>query len=84
MDGNREEFNYETAGFSQHLTRTIDTLGASGVAASRQFNFDQAQVSGALGDKLRIGSILLDGASGRITIEDDNANVVVLIGELGD
>jgi hypothetical protein len=44
--------------------------------------YDSAQISGMLGDTLRIGNIGLDGTKGRISVFDENNNEVVRIGNL--
>lgn len=78
-----EDYDYETAGFNSFLSRPLVSLEGTPVQApTRQVNFDQAQVTGALGDTLRIGNILLDGVAGRISVFDDNNNESVRIGEL--
>lgn len=79
--------DYTDSGFDGFLSRSIDnlsqvTLDSQGPVSTSQ-RFDSTQVSGMLGDTLQIGSILLDGASGKITITDNSGNVVVILGELG-
>jgi hypothetical protein len=82
------EYNYEAAGFDGFLSRSIDnltqvTLSSPG-PVSTAIPFDRGQQSGSFGDSIQIGSILLDGAKGRITITDDAGNTVVVLGELDD
>lgn len=75
-----EDYNYENAGFSGYLTRSL--VDASGTAQSfqaRQLNFEQSQISGALGDTLKIGRIFINGAEGNIIV-NDGENDRVLIG----
>lgn len=79
--------DYESSGFDGFLSRSIDnltqvTLDSQGPVSTAQ-SFDRTQVTGALGDTLKIGGILLDGATGKITITDKSGNVVVILGELG-
>lgn len=80
-----DEYDYTQAGFNDFLTRPLVSLtSAPQQSQSRQVNFDQAQITGSLGDTLRIGKINLDGVSGRISVFDDNSNEVVRIGDLGE
>lgn len=84
-----EPMDYTTQGFNQFLQRSIGSysvgLGtATSGQPSRMLNYDQAQVSGSLGDRIQIGSITLDGAAGRISVSDAAGNEVVRIGDLGD
>lgn len=78
--------DYSESGFDGFLSRSIDnltqvTLDSQGPVTTSQ-RFDSTQVSGMLGDTLKIGSILLDGSKGKITITDTSGNVVVILGEL--
>lgn len=81
-------YNYEDAGFDKFLDRSIDSAGVSNLDNQpnpvRQMNYEQAQVSGSLGDRLQIGSIVIDGVGRRISIFDDNGREAVTIGDLGD
>jgi len=86
------EFDYTRAGFDGFLSRSInnDFTGNNitnlnlvpAVISGQQVNYDQVQVSGALGDKLKIGNITLDGADGKISIFDDQGNELVRLGAL--
>ena len=83
----KNDYDYETAGFDPFLSRSIDQVGATladseNMNYSRQMNFDQQQVSGSLGDVLRVGNIQLDGVQGRISVYDGDNNEVVRIGSL--
>lgn len=78
------EYTYESAGFDGFLSRSIDaltqvTLDSPG-PVSTSIPFDRGQQSGSLGNVIMIGSIKLDGASGRITI-NDGSNDFLLMGE---
>lgn len=79
--------DYTDSGFDSFLSRSIDDLPQSNLDSTgpvtNQVRYDSTQVSGALGDTLRIGSIYFDGVNGRISIYDQN-NEVVRIGDLGD
>lgn len=81
--------DYESAGFNGFFRRSIGSNPAAttlrslnGRGASRQLNFDDQQVSGSLGDKLKIGTIVQDGKSGAISIFDEQGNEVVRLGEV--
>lgn len=81
-------FDYTQAGFDPFLSRSIDGTGAPNLAMevplvpNQAIAFDQTSISGMLGDKLKIGSVTLDGANGRISVFDTNNNEVVRVGEL--
>lgn len=83
-------YDYSTVGFSPFLTRSIDDVGltnldqiaASAQQTTRELNYDQSATTGSLGSFLRIGSIILDGAKGRITIVDENGKEAVWIGDI--
>lgn len=84
--------NYESAGFNGFFRRSIGspsgltTLRAlsSSKSSSKQLNFDDQQVSGAMGDTLRLGTIYLEGKTGRFKILDDQGNEVVRLGDVDD
>ena len=80
-------YSYSDAGFNGFFRRTLSSNPGTQVLASnsrptRQMNFDDLQISGALGDKLKIGSIVLDGKTGRISIQDEVGTEVVRIGNV--
>lgn len=78
-----EPTDYTNSGFDKFLSRG-DTPNLGGPLDAQTPNnslpADRTQITGALGDTLRIGNILLDGASGRIIMNDGNTDVL-LIGE---
>lgn len=80
------DYTYESAGFDGFMSRSIDdvaqvTLDSPGPDTTA-VRYDSAQISGALGNSLTIGSIVIDGVKGRISIFD-GANEVVRLGDLG-
>lgn len=79
------DYDYTSSGFDGFLSRSIDDLSQTNLDSagprSTAMRFDSAQMTGALGDKVRIGSIILDGITGRISIYDGQ-DEVVRIGEL--
>ena len=86
-----EDNTYTGAGFNRFFRRSIGsdpsttslrTLPSTG--GSRQLNFDNQQISGALGDILRLGRISLDGKIGRLSVLDERGNEVLRLGDLGD
>jgi hypothetical protein len=85
-----QTYDYLQAGFDAFLNRSIDANTVSTqslnflppIATGQQLNYDQMHVTGALGDNLQIGNITLDGASGRISIFDDEGNEIVRLGAL--
>lgn len=75
-----DEYDYTQAGFNDFLTRPLVSLtSAPQQSQSRQVNFDQAQITGSLGDTLRIGRIYINGAEGNIIV-NDGVNDRILIG----
>lgn len=93
MDNRRNlPSTYVQAGFNGFLRRTIGSNGAMSLRQSSSdfrkvnnpaINFDESQTTGALGDTIKVGSILIDGKTGRISVFD-GTNEVVRIGELDD
>lgn len=81
---NPPSYSYTEAGFDSFLSRSIDNLTQVNLDSqgpqSTQMRFDSAQVSGALGDTLRLGKVKLNGAQGNITINDGN-NDFFLVGD---
>lgn len=80
MNRDNEQFDYLSQGFDRYLQRTINTAGQG----RRILNFDQMQVSGSLGDVIKIGNINLDGRTGRISIQDGAGNEIVRLGKTDD
>lgn len=84
-------YSYSDAGYNGFFRRTLisnpnnnvlgDTRSSGG---NRNLNFDDMQTSGALGDKLKVGRVVLNGKEGRIEIEDEQGKTVGLIGNIGD
>ena len=85
-----KQHDYESAGFNGFFRRSIGsnptatTLRALNGRTTRQLNFDDQQVSGSLGDTLRVGVIYLEGKTGRFKIVDDQSNEVVRLGDVND
>ena len=86
-----EDNTYTGAGFNRFFRRSIGSDPSTtslrtlpSVGGSRQLNFDNQQISGALGDILRLGRINLDGKIGRLSVLDERGNEVLRLGELGD
>ncbi len=76
-----DRYDYSKAGFDPFLSRSIDariqSLGMASVP-SRQIAFDRQQVSGSLGDTLRLGRILFNGADGNIIMNDGEVDRLLL------
>ena len=79
------DYTYESSGFDGFLSRSIDNLSRTNLESSgptsTNIRYDSSQMSGKLGDTIRVGNIYIDGVKGRISIYDNN-NEVVRIGEL--
>lgn len=78
------QLDYNAAGFDNFLSRSIDDLQQANLDAagpqSNQFSFDRSQVNGSLGDKIRVGNILLDGKDEAISMSSDGRLKSLLIG----
>ncbi len=79
-------YNYSNAGFDGFLNRSIDTNPSvihtdlnsiPAISTGQQVNYDQMQVTGSLGDHLRVGLIDLAGGEGRISISDSGGNETI-------
>lgn len=78
----QDENDYSSSGFDKLLSRG-DTPNLQGSLDEETINnrsvpFDRTQVSGPLGDVLKIGDILLDGAKGRIIMNDGNTDILLI------
>jgi hypothetical protein len=82
------DYTYTEAGFNGFFRRTIANSDPQVMtlrempARSNQINFDYSQVSGALGDILRLGTAYVDGKTGRFGIKDDQGNDIVWLGKV--
>lgn len=78
------QYDYADAGFDGFLSRSVDATPelnlASQVPSNNAVAFDRTQVTGPLGDTLRLGRIYINGSNGTI-IMNDGTNDVLLIGE---
>ena len=92
MNDDRNKNNYQGSGYNGFLRRTINSnpnelrlkqIGPMRAHNPITINLDQQQTSGSLGDKLQVGSVVIDGSNGRISVFEDNSEVV-RIGELDD
>lgn len=94
MRNDQPPYTYTDAGFDGFFRRSIEsdpnTTTLRGMAASFQqvnnnaINFDAQQVTGSLGDKLQVGSAIIDGAKGRFSIVDSGGQEVARFGDLGE
>lgn len=84
MNPVNEPYDYNSAGFDNFLSRSIDNLNQTNLDSqgpiSTQFRFDSAQISGALGDRFTIGNILFDGSEKRITMTDGSGVTRLIMG----
>lgn len=80
-------YSYSDAGYNGFFRRTLvsnanaDTLRVVR-GSSQQMNFDDLQTSGALGDRFKVGRIVINGKEGRVEIQDEQGNEVVRLGQL--
>ena len=91
MNDAAKDYTYRDAGFNRFFRRSINSnsgavnLKSAGTGGgTNQLNFDNVQVSGSLGDTLKIGRITLDGKIGRQSVFDELNNEVLRLGELED
>lgn len=81
---NDGQYDLSDSGFDGFLTRSVENNPQVNLDSPSPPNnaiaFDRNQVTGALGDTLRLGNIFLDGSSSRI-IMNDGTNDVLLIGQ---
>lgn len=80
-------YSYSDAGYNGFFRRTLGSnpdqmLLQTGGSNKQQLNFDDMQVSGSLGDKLRVGSIVVDGKTGRIFFEDETGQETMRLGNV--
>jgi len=92
----RTTYSWSSAGFNSFFRRSIDNYAGSvsnlndaATFATRnnnqELNFDSQQTRGALGDVIQIGKrVVIDGSNGRISVNDQNEQEVVRLGDLGD
>ncbi len=77
------DYDYTQAGFDEFLSRSIDDNVQANLDSpappSNQIRYDSTQVSGMLGDTLRVGRIYINGAEENIILSDEQ-NERLLIG----
>ena len=84
----QDRYTYENAGFNGLLLRSRKSNGNANtiIGASRGsgqgVNFSLQQISGALGDNLRIGHINLKGTKSQIAIENEGGIETTWVGNL--
>lgn len=76
--------DYTASGFDNFLSRDVESNPQinldSPAPKNNSIAFDRNQVTGALGDTLKIGKIYLNGSAGNIILNDGN-NDRLLIGQ---
>lgn len=81
------QYDLTDAGFDSFLSRSVDQTPQLNLDSPQPYNnavaFDRTQISGPLGDTMRVGKIYLNGADGNI-IMNDGTNDRLLIGEQTD
>lgn len=82
-----EQYTYRNAGFNRFFRRSISsnpdtkTLKNAVSSGNRDLKFDDMQVSGFMGDTMRIGKINLDGKVGNLKFHDDRGEAHAILGE---
>lgn len=79
----KQDYTYEDSGFDGFLTRPFNQVGQTAQTSqpstqSRELNFDQSAVSGALGDTFRVGLITINGKDGNIIVSDGEKDRVII------
>lgn len=76
--------DYSDSGFDNFMSRSVDQTPQinldSAVPPNNSVAFDRNQISGPLGDTLRLGNIFINGADGNIIVSDGQ-NDRLLLGE---
>lgn len=74
----QDRYTYQNAGFNAFMLRSMKSNpGAQTVAGGISrgnggpLAFDRTQIEGMLGDKLKVGRIVLDGQKGRMIVLDE-------------
>ena len=75
------EYNYEAAGFNRYMSRNMTSDWSAAPTQSRNLNFDQQQISGALGSILTVGNITIDGIQGALKFYDEDGNLIGIAGK---
>lgn len=78
----QDRYTYQHAGFNSFMLRSLKsnpaaTTARTGIAAGpgKPIAFDRQAVAGAIGDKLKLGRLILDGPAGRIVFLDKSGTV---------
>lgn len=81
-------YDYTYSGLDSFLSRSIDETPQSNLEAagptSMSVPFDRMQVSGSIGNVIRVGNIQIDGVVGRIMFFDEDGSEYLRMGELDD
>jgi hypothetical protein len=81
---------YDTLGFSKYMERPFSTSTFGQIMTTStpsgggggQLNFDSTQTSGALGDKIQVGNITIDGSAGKIIVKNEQGDDTIVIGDI--
>ena len=84
-----DRYNYSNAGFNNFLVRSMKSNPvaaniASGIAvgSGKPMNVDLQAMFGALGNKIEMGRLVLDGVNGRVIPLDENGEETGWIGNI--
>lgn len=84
----QDRYTYRDAGFNGLMLRTrksnpqADGITNASRGSGKPMNFDLQQVAGSLGDNLPVGKVKIQGAIGRIAIENDQGTEAAWFGNL--
>lgn len=85
-----DRYTYENAGFNAFLLRSQKSnpgaqtvRGGISMGTGKPMAFDRQSIEGMIGDKLKIGRLVLDGRAGRlITLDQAETTEVGWVGDL--
>lgn len=85
-----DRYTYQNAGFNAFMLRSQKSnpgaqtvRGGISTGTGKPMAFDRTQIEGMLGDKLKIGRLVLDGRAGRlITLDQTESTEVGWVGDL--
>lgn len=82
MNPRDRDYDYSTAGFDSFLSRSVDNLSQINLDSqgpqTTAIRYDDAQVSGFLGDTLQLGNVRINKTN---IIINDGSNDFLLMGE---
>ena len=76
------DYDYSSSGLDGFLTRPIEGDGQINLDSpspqAKAIRYDDNQVSGALGDTLKVGSVYINGSEGNITMKNNGVTQLLI------